>query len=161
MRIEITRHGPEVVDELRPLWLALVRHHAEVAPEMGPVYTDDETWKRRRADYTEWLAEPDAFALVARGGGGEAVGYALVTVNPASPTWPDPPRFGLIESLSLLPEARGGGAGRALVDGVEAELRRIGVDEVRLNVMSSNAPAIAFYERVGFTSYVVGMRRRR
>ena len=76
--IEITRHGAEIVSELRPFWLAMVAHHARVAPEMGPVRDDEDTWARRRAHYERQLARPGAFALLARLGG-SAVGYAVVT----------------------------------------------------------------------------------
>jgi hypothetical protein len=33
---EIVRAGPEVLGELRPLWLALRDHHADVMPHLGP-----------------------------------------------------------------------------------------------------------------------------
>jgi hypothetical protein len=47
--IAIRRHGPEVIDELRPLWLSMVSHHASVAPGLGPVFGADESWARRGA----------------------------------------------------------------------------------------------------------------
>ena len=157
---EIARCGPEVIDELRPLWLAMVHHHAQVAPELGPVFSDEEAWATRRADYAEWLLEDDAFVLVARDGDGRAIGYALVTVNPASATWREPRRAGLVESLAILPDARGAGVGRALIEGVEAELAKLGVDDLRLTVMAANSPALAFYERLGFQPLSLTLRRR-
>lgn len=156
---EIARHGPEVVEELRPLWLAMVHHHAEVAPHLGPVFDDEEAWRIRGADYAQWLQEDDAFALVARDDDGRAVGYALVTVNPASATWREPPRAGLIESLAILPEHRGGGLGRALVERVAQELAAIGVHETRLSVVAANTPALGFYETLGFEPFVMVLRR--
>jgi ribosomal protein S18 acetylase RimI-like enzyme len=157
---EIVRGGPEVIDELQPLWLAMVHHHAEVAPDLGAVFDDDEAWRIRHKDYSEWLLEDDAFVLVARDDDGRAVGYALVTVNPASATWREPARVGLIESLSILPEARGAGIGRALVEGVASELARIGVHDIQLSVISANATAQKFYESLGFAPMSLTLRRR-
>jgi ribosomal protein S18 acetylase RimI-like enzyme len=154
---EITRHGPEVVGELRPLWLAMVAHHAEVAPELGPVRDDEDTWARRRAHYERQLARPGAFVLVARTGG-RAVGYALVTIEDASPTWSEPDGWAEIDSLSVLPEARGDGIGDRLVERVQAEA---GDMELRLFAVTGNPGALRFYERKGFETFLVVMRRRR
>lgn len=156
---EIVRAGPDVIDELRPLWLAMVHHHATVAPHLGPVFDDEEAWRIRRADYDQWLLEPGAFALVARDAQGTALGYALVTVNPASATWREPATIGLVESLSVLPEARGRGIGEALLERVAQELAAIGVHEIRLSVVATNAAALRFYERVGFQPFVVTLRK--
>lgn len=160
MTVAIVRGGPELIGELKPLWLAMVHHHAEVAPELGPVHDDDETWRRRSADYEQWLREDDAFVLVARErDADEAIGYALVTVNPASPTWREPERVGTVESLAVLPDRRGAGVGRALLDRVREELARIGVHETRLTVVAANAAARRFYERLGFEEAFVALRR--
>src|SRR4051812_41344313 len=118
---EITRHGAEVVDELRPLWLAMVHHHGRVAVQMGPVRDDDDSWARRRAHYVRQLARPGSFVLVAREDR-RAVGYALVTLEEASVTWPEPDGWAEIDSLSVLPEGRGRGLGAQLVARVQEEV---------------------------------------
>jgi ribosomal protein S18 acetylase RimI-like enzyme len=152
----ITRHGAEAIDELEPLWLAMVAHHAVVAPEMGPVRDDEESWRRRRLHYEAQLARPGAFALIARTGG-RAVGYALVTREQASPTWSEPDGWAEIDSLALLPEARGRGIGERLVARVQEE---VGAGcELRLYAMAGNADAVRFYEREGFRTAILVMRR--
>lgn len=153
--IEISRHGPEVVGELRPFWLAMVAHHAAVAPEMGPVREDEDSWSRRRAHYECQLSRPGAFALLAHLDG-RAVGYAVVTLEDASPTWGDPDGWAEIDSLALLPEARGQGIGERLVDRVQAEAPG---HELRLYAMAGNADALRFYERAGFRTAILVMRR--
>jgi ribosomal protein S18 acetylase RimI-like enzyme len=153
--IDITRHGPEVVGELRPFWLAMVAHHAVVAPEMGPVRDDEDSWARRRAHYERQLARPGAFALTARLDGRPA-GYAVVTLEEASPTWSEPDGWAEIDSLALLPEARGQGVGEQLVARVQAE---VGARELRLYAMAGNAGAVRFYEREGFSTAILVMRR--
>ncbi|MFL5844923.1 MAG: GNAT family N-acetyltransferase [Solirubrobacteraceae bacterium] len=154
--IEITRHGADVIDELRPLWLAMVHHHGQTAVSMGPVREDDDSWARRREHYERQLARPGAFVLLARDGE-RAVGYALVAIEEASPTWPEPGDWAEIDSLSVLPEARGQGVGERLVARVQEEA---GDRELRLFAMSENAGALRFYEREGFETFIVVMRRR-
>jgi ribosomal protein S18 acetylase RimI-like enzyme len=155
---EITRHGPEVVDELRPFWLAMVAHHGEVAPEMGPLRPDDDSWAMRRAHYERQLARSGAFVLLARVAG-RAVGYALTTLEDASPTWSEPDGWAEIDSLALLPEARGRGIGEALIERVQAEVGE--ATELRLYAMAGNADALRFYERAGFETAILVLRRPR
>lgn len=155
---DIERHGPEAIDELEPLWLAMVAHHGTVARSMGPVRDDADTWARRRAHYAEQLGRPGAFVLVARDDGGRAIGYALVAMEGPSVTWPDPDGWAEIDSLSVLPEARGQGLGERLVARVQEE---VGPDvELRLYAMAENADALRFYEREGFETAIVVLRRR-
>lgn len=60
--------------------------------------------------------------------------------------------------MGLLPEQRGRGLGRALLEGTLARARRAGVLRVELEVYASNAAAIALYEGCGFRHE--GRRRR-
>jgi ribosomal protein S18 acetylase RimI-like enzyme len=153
----IERHGPEVIDELEPLWLAMVHHHASAAPSMGPVRGDADSWSRRRAHYVRQLARPGAFVLVARDDGGRALGYALVTIEEASVTWPHPEGWAEIDSLAVLPQARGRGLGEQLIARVQEE---VGADrELRLFAMAENADALRFYERAGFETAILVLRR--
>lgn len=154
--IEIARHGSEVLDQLRPLWLTMVRHHGEVTPEMGPVRDEEESWTRRRAHYERQLGRDGAFVLVALQEGC-AVGYALVTMEGESETWADPGSWAEIDSLALLSEARGQGIGTRLVERVYEET---GGAELRLQTMASNAGALRFYERLGFETIVHVLRKR-
>jgi len=156
--IEITRHGLEVVGELRPLWLAMVHHHHAVAPELGPVWDDDTSWERRRAFYERLLGDDGAFVLVAREGGG-AVGYAMVVPRPGSPTWRTPARYAEIESLAVLEDARGRGVGEALIDRAAEEAAALGIEALELTAVATNTRALAFYERLGFRPWLVGLRR--
>jgi ribosomal protein S18 acetylase RimI-like enzyme len=157
---EIRREGAECIAELRPLWLALRDHHRAVAPQLGPVWNDEESWGRRRAHHERALAGAGAFVLVAREAG-RAVGYALVTLRGASYTWRYPAAHGELEAISVLPEAQGDGIGRALVERCYAELAERGIDTMTLRVIEGNAQARGFYERMGFAPWVVELRGRR
>ena len=158
--LRIERLQPQDVDELRPLWLALRDHHGSLTEDWGPVREDEDSWARRRRDYASWLTEPDAFCLVARRAAGEPpVGYALVTVNAGSPTWATVERFGYLETLSVLPAARGAGVGTALLDAVQAHLSALGVVRLELTMVARNEQARRFYERAGFDVRFVTMVR--
>jgi RimJ/RimL family protein N-acetyltransferase len=61
-------------------------------------------------------------------------------------------------SMMLLPEARGRGAGRALLDAALEHARRVGAHKVDLEVWPDNGRAIALYAAAGFT--VEGLRDR-
>lgn len=52
--------------------------------------------------------------------------------------------------LATCETVRGSGVGRALVEHVEAALRDLGCPKVNLQVRSSNAAVVAFYEHLGY-----------
>ena len=62
----------------------------------------------------------------------------------------DPKRVGHITSLHVLPDVRGSGYGRRLLEHALREFRRRGFTEVTLWVLEENRKARAFYERMGF-----------
>jgi ribosomal protein S18 acetylase RimI-like enzyme len=68
-------------------------------------------------------------------------------VNSGSPTWAAVERFGYLETLSVLPSARGAGVGTALLDAVQAHLSALGVVRLELTMVARNAEARRFYER--------------
>jgi ribosomal protein S18 acetylase RimI-like enzyme len=99
---------------------------------------DDEVWRRR-----------------ASGESGEAVTYvadrdgALIGMAVGAPA-PDHPEAAGLFGMWVAPEARGQGIGGALVDAVAGWARSVGYELIGLGVTTSNAAAIAFYERKGF-----------
>ena len=52
-----------------------------------------------------------------------------------------------VERVSVLESERGGGAGRALMDGLEAEARARGLAAV---ILSAQEPVVEFYLRLGY-----------
>lgn len=148
--ITIVRAGAERVDDLEPLWGALQEHHAELAPtlEGARARPADEAWELRRRKYLTALADPDAFVMIAEWSE-RAVGYALVSLGEGPSGWDLGERVADVETLSVLPEARGQGVGTRLMDAVEAELSRLGIGAVRVLVITANEEAVHFYERRG------------
>jgi ribosomal protein S18 acetylase RimI-like enzyme len=157
VRVEIC--GVEVVDELRPLWLALKAHHTAILPSEGQPRSDDEGWAIRSGNYREWIKEDDAFFTIARTTAtGAPVGYAFTTLLSAGPTWPTPARVGYVESLVVAPTARGTGLGRRILQTVWDQLQTVGAEEIRLGVIAANASGRAFYESLGFEAFELTMR---
>jgi len=150
----ITRAGAEALDRLRPLWLALHHHHQAVGGErLGPYVDDDASWAARRELYAGFLAG-GGFAVLAEEDGA-LVGYAMVAIKTSTETelddtWRSGERVAEIETLVVLPEARGGGVGSALLDAVDDELAAIGVGDVLIAAFVTNTEAIRLYERRGF-----------
>jgi ribosomal protein S18 acetylase RimI-like enzyme len=155
--VEIRRIGVRELDLIEPLWNALREHHSSLTSDLGEPRSRDESWRRRRCQYEEWLVDPEAFVLLAERGGAQ-VGYAMVHVREGSPTWPLSERAGEIETLSVLPSERGCGTGTALLEAVRRELGAHGVTELSLHAMPANLNAIRFYERHGFDTYALWMR---
>ena len=155
--VEITRHGPDALDEVEPLWLALKNHHGACTPDMA-IHNDAASWAMRRAEYRTWLAEDGAFLLVARDAGARPVGYALVRPHGPGPTWVQPHRYAIIQDLAVAADAQGGGIGRRLIERVYDES---GCDDVELAVLHANDSAMRFYERLGFAPWAVTLRRAR
>jgi ribosomal protein S18 acetylase RimI-like enzyme len=146
--------GPEDLDLIGPLWVAVHHWHAQTMPELAPYVSDDETWRVRRALYEELLAKPDTLLLIAAIGE-TTVGYGLAHVLAVDETWiPDTwatgSRIGEIESLSVLPQYRGGGLGSELLRRLEEHLAAQGVHDLILGALAGNRDAIRLYERRGY-----------
>ena len=133
---------------------------AQVSAPDVPVRYRGASWERRRASYREWLASPGSFCLVAEEAGA-AVGYALVRLEPGNDTWEtDDPQAGL-ETLAVLPEARGRGIGTELMDAVDGELDRLGVRDLMVVVAAANEDALRFYRARGMAPLYVDLYQRR
>ncbi len=151
--------GLERLDALGPLWQALQAHHAAVAPHLGPVRPPEQSWVRRRQLYQAWLEAGEAFMLVAEEDG-DPIGYAFVHLGRGSATWATADQVAELETLSVLPTARGRGVGGALMAAMLAELRHRNVPEWQVGVVTTNRDAIRFYERYGVVPTMVSFLGR-
>ncbi len=157
-KFQIVRTGIERIHELEPLWKALHKHHAEVAPELGQVRSPDESWRRRKANYEVWIKKKGSFIFLAENGD-LVIGYVFVRMADASEIW-QRDSIAEVETLSVLPEFRGAAVGSKLMDAVYSELKAQGIGNVTLQVAAANQKAITFYERQGFKSAIVHMLKR-
>lgn len=134
------------VDE--PAWLKLnaaaFAHH----PEQGG-WTAADLARREQEDWFDpaglFLAEAD----------GEVIGAHWTKVQPATAT--DPP-LGEIYVLGVAPAAAGRGLGKVLTAVGLRHLQQQGLTAALLYVEADNAPAVAVYERAGFSRYAVDVR---
>jgi ribosomal protein S18 acetylase RimI-like enzyme len=146
------------LDLLRDLWLALHRHHREIGSR--PLVDDDESsWKRRQATYLAWLSEGSGLILGAERDD-VLVGYVTVHLHDGpDDTFPLGKRWAEIYSLSVAPDARGGGIGRRLLDAVDERLAEIGIVDTAVAAMVENGSARALYERRGFLAREIVLYR--
>ena len=162
--MKIVTGGAEDVPRLEPLWLGMLAHHRACEPpasEEIPFRAPEETWSRRRARYEEWIQQPTTRLLIAEDeAGGEAIGYAMLTIRGGESTLATGDRIGELESLAVAETARGAGVGTALIEEAFAYFRENGVAEMTLSVMVGNDEAQRLYERAGLRPYFLAMLGR-
>lgn len=88
-------------------------------------------------------APPRGELLLARGHDGEVLGCVGLRPIPPEGTCE-------MKRLYVAPAARGLGVGRALVEAVIKEARRIGYREMRLDTLADMVEAVGLYRRAGF-----------
>ncbi|HEY5144744.1 MAG TPA: GNAT family N-acetyltransferase [Solirubrobacteraceae bacterium] len=149
-------HGDATrLPELEPLWEGLHAHHARLRPPGVPVREVGNSWSLRRTRYERWLADGQNVLLLAEADG-VVVGYAMVTIAEGDmATWDVGPPVAELETLAVLPEARGAGVGTALTDAAAAAARDRGARSLLVSVLHTNADAIRFYEREDFEPFYV------
>jgi ribosomal protein S18 acetylase RimI-like enzyme len=152
------------LDELEPLWRALYDHHNDVTPHLrGRERTFAEAWESRRRTERGWLeSEPRSFVLAAESGD-RRIGYALVRVRSGAgfaESWSVSDPLADLATLAVLPEFRGRGIGSALLNAAEARLREMGIEDMTIGVIATNARAMSFYERRGAVPFLTQLIQR-
>jgi ribosomal protein S18 acetylase RimI-like enzyme len=152
------------LEDLRPLWRVLYEHHMVLTPHLRDrVRPYEQAWTEHERLMEEWLAtEPDSFALVAQQAG-RYLGYAFVRVRPGVPfavSWSASDPLAELAILAVLPEARGEGVGSALLDAVEARLRELRIDDMVIDVITTNTDAMRLYERRGAVPFLTNFVQR-
>lgn len=142
------------LETLVRLRLALLHEHA-TSPIYGRLRGDVEA--RARLLFAQQLGESDEACLLAERDG-RAVGCLRVSESRGSPLLL-PSRYGYLASAYVVPEARGEGVLRVLVDHALAWCRSRGLVEVRLHADATNSVAAAAWEALGF-SVVEQLRHR-
>ncbi|HYM44766.1 MAG TPA: GNAT family N-acetyltransferase [Solirubrobacteraceae bacterium] len=145
-------------DDLKPLWRALYDHHSALTPHLRHREVPFErAWEARRGLEREWLqSEPQSFVLAAQNAD-DYVGYAFVRVRSGdgfAASWSASHPLAELVTLVVLPEARGRGAGSALLDAVEAKLQELGVEDMVIAVVTTNTEAMRLYERRGAVPFI-------
>src|SRR5450759_3991834 len=116
--ITIEMLDPENIEDVAPLWKALLDHVAELPDAHVPIRPFEQSWPIERKEMLEALAG-DAFALVARRDG-EAVGYLFARIEGPDPVWYTGDTHAELAHLSVAGGERGNGVGRAIREAQEA-----------------------------------------
>ncbi|WBB67093.1 GNAT family N-acetyltransferase [Micromonospora sp. WMMD812] len=145
---------PMTADELARLRGPLERSYAEELTRhrgLAPEAARDRTAAQTAALLPDGAATERVLLRVARAGDVE-VGWIWVTLpGAAGPT--DAPvgsNRAWIHNIEVHPAHRGRGHARRMIQLIEAELARLGVAEIGLNVFGSNTVAIGLYQSLGF-----------
>ena len=146
--ITIEKLDPANIDEVGPLWKALLDHIAALPEALVPVRPSDQSWKLEREAMLEAL-KGDAFALAGRRSG-EAVGYLFVRIEGPDPVWYTGDTHAELAHLCVAEGERGNGVGSALMDAMDADLERRGVEDVEIGVDTGNDMAVRLYEGRGY-----------
>ena len=143
--------------EIRPLeardreaWLPLWRGYLEFYETSVPDEVTAETWRR--------IVDPAGpiHGLGAFDADGRLLGIVHYLFHPV--TWAISERC-YLEDLFVSPEARGSGAGRALIEAVYRAADAVGADQVYWLTAQSNATARKLYDRVGQATPFMKYRR--
>lgn len=142
------------VPDIVAIWGELAVHHARIDPSFAP----SEHWQ---AEYQHFirnlLGRDDALAVVAVDGG-HLVGYAVGRIS-ILPGFFERRRRGYIHDVVTKESFRRRGIGRRLTEALLAWMRDAEVFTVELTVAIRNEDAVAFWERLGFATYMHHMKR--
>jgi ribosomal protein S18 acetylase RimI-like enzyme len=139
---------PTDIELVGPLWVQLMDHIATLPGALVPVRPSDESWRLERQEMLAELAN-EAFVLVARKRG-RVVGYVFVCIEGPDPVWYTGDAHATLATLCVDQPERGNGIGGALLDAMDAELERRGVEDVEIGVDTGNEMAARLYERRGY-----------
>jgi GNAT superfamily N-acetyltransferase len=91
---------------------------------------------------------------------GRAIGWAVMIFE-EHPVFveADQRAYGYIAELFVEEQARGLGAGQALIAACEAEARRRGVSQIMLGVLAANTRAAGIYAQAGYAPYSLELRK--
>lgn len=143
------------VERAAVLGAEIVRHHHRTNPARFFLLDDIEQ------GYAWWLSQElargEAVVLLAEQAG-RIVGYSYGAIEPRD--WSvllD--QHGALHDLFVVPEARRGGVGKALVSALMEALRELGATLFVLRVMVQNEPARRLAEEFGFAPTMLEMSR--
>jgi GNAT superfamily N-acetyltransferase len=134
----------------RSAWEALFRAYIAFYRAAVPGDVIDTTWARIVA------SPPEIEGLIAVDGSGAPLGIALVVLHRStwSATW-----YCYLEDLYVVPEARGRGVGRALIEAVYRLADARGATRTYWVTEADNANARALYDKVATRAPFVQYRR--
>lgn len=145
--------------KVRPATAADVSAWAVVRAQQWP----DDDAAAHAADIADTFlsGDPDQVAFVAEGASGALLGFVEAGIRHDYVDGCDTSPVAFGDGAFIIPEARGTGVGRALVEAVAGWGRARGCTELASNALLTSTASHAFHEAVGFeeTERVVFFRR--
>lgn len=156
MDFSIRQANREDYEELCEVFAEIDTLHREALPD---VYRAPDGPARSEEYITSIMADQNAALFVAQSDR-RIVGLVEISLREA----PDisimvPRRYARIGTLVVKEGFRRAGVGRELMEKAHQWARAKGADQVELSVWEFNEGAIAFYERLGYTTAIRRMRR--
>ena len=149
MKFSVREATPEDYEGLCKVFAEADALHREALPHLfrkpdGPA---------RTREYISGILADENTALFAAEREGELIGLVHILLREA----PDipimvPRRYAVIDSLAVKEGSRRSGIGRALMERAHQWARDQGAIQVELNVWEFNEGAIAFYEKLGYST---------
>jgi len=137
------------VDEVVRLWRRFASDQTLII--------DDENLTRFR-EFLEGLSKEDENQVLAYEINGRVVGFLMFLKQARSMLRLKRSRA-MITDLYVEEEHRGQGIASKLLERCLQYLKSLGVEEVRVNVLVDNAPAISLYRKTGFIDHMILMSR--
>ncbi|WP_203234987.1 GNAT family N-acetyltransferase [Mucilaginibacter terrigena] len=107
-------------------------------------------------DLNEFITAPNIYMAVAELDG-EVIGSGYARIE-TSKIYLKHQHHAYLGFMYVLPQHRGKGVNKLVIDALKSWSARQGITELRLQVYDQNAPAVKAYEKVGFSKHLVGMR---
>ncbi|HEU0129834.1 MAG TPA: GNAT family N-acetyltransferase [Mycobacteriales bacterium] len=153
-RVSVARVTVDEFEQLRPL-LGVVARHLSGAPVWSP--RPAAYWETLPDAFREDLSSPEVTYLLARVDG-EAVGFA--SCEPLPPRPAVPPGAFAMSHVSVVPQRRGQGVGRALTLACLARAREVGATVTWTDWRLANLCAEPYWRTYGWVPYNLRMSRR-
>ena len=131
--------------EAARLWMQSAEEHTRHDPIYATAPGAERVMRRFLADLT---SSSHTFLFVAESGG-RTVGFISGELREGSPTFLQK-TWASVDDVFVAPESRNLGAGRALLEAVEAWARERNADGISLQVAAANERGRKFYEGLGF-----------
>lgn len=152
------------MEKLQPVWRSLYEHHLALTPHLSDrAQPFERAWQARRRIEAEWQARGEDLFVLAAEAEDCYVGYAFVRIRSGTDfaaSWSASERLAELVILAVLPDWRGQGVGSALLDAAEARLREMAVEDMVINVVTTNDDAMRLYRRRGAEPFITELIQR-
>ncbi|MDR5696780.1 MAG: GNAT family N-acetyltransferase [Armatimonadota bacterium] len=131
-------------------WGELARLHERT----HPAFALSQTWRRAYEEYLAALLGREDTLVVVAESGGQLAGVAIGRITTLPPFFRHR-RRGFIQDVYTREGYRRRGVGRRMIERIEQWLRDRGIRRAELTVAVPNREAEAFWERMGYRTYMV------